>query len=88
MLNEVYRNIRGPFWDSGRHIINIKIITFTDGIGIGIIDKSYNISANQYQYHLLDQKNIHESGEIFHNGSQKNKLVHIKQEILLLLMLI
>eukprot|EP01084_Bolivina_argentea_P108152 193278_1 len=44
-------NVRGPFWSSGRHLINIKVIKGGDGssqVGIGAVDKLFDISPGHY----------------------------------------
>ena len=71
-----YRHIRGPFWESGRHIINIRINTrSSSGMGIGIIDKSFKVSDSK---HHIGQTNHSSSywaynGEIYSNNKTLKK---------------
>eukprot|EP01083_Nonionella_stella_P016025 44805_1 len=42
-------NARGPFWSSGRHIVNVKVVKGGSGnseIGIGAVDKLFDISPH------------------------------------------
>eukprot|EP01084_Bolivina_argentea_P084879 153462_1 len=39
--------VRSPFWKSGRHIVNIKI-HIGGHIGIGIVDKEFNIGVGNW----------------------------------------
>eukprot|EP01084_Bolivina_argentea_P132247 233375_1 len=66
-----YKNIRGPFWNSGRHIINIKIIQrFKDGMGIGIIDKSFNIYDNIFVGKTEDSYSYYFNGSVYNSGKE------------------
>eukprot|EP01083_Nonionella_stella_P029311 80722_1 len=65
----VYRHIRGPFWDAGRHIVNIRINHKTkDGFAIGIIDKSFNISDNIYLGSTDNSYSFYYEGTVYHNS--------------------
>ena len=69
-----YRNIRGPFWDSGRHIVNIKIVHKTkDGFGIGTMDKSFNVSDNTHIGKTATTHAYWQEGSVFNNNGTIKK---------------
>ena len=66
-----YRCIRGPFWHSGRHIVNVKIVNkIKDGFSIGIVDKSFDISSNTYIGSKNNSYTYYYHGYLYGNGSK------------------
>ena len=66
-----YRDIRGPFWEKGRHIVNIRINKkVINGFGIGIVDTSFDISSNKYVGSTENSYSYYQDGIIYNNGGK------------------
>lgn len=71
---EKQRIVRGPFWDSDRHIVNIKVnnvIPDKTGLSIGIIDRGFDVYGNYYVGKTANSYSYNVAGPTYNNGSKK-----------------
>eukprot|EP01084_Bolivina_argentea_P020504 38129_1 len=72
LTNSDHTIARGPFWDTGRHIINIKVKRCGEpksgGFGIGIIDKTFDIYGNKWVGSSAKSYSYYVDGKVYNNS--------------------